>query len=332
MSPHLKLSLVIPVFNEGSHIIESLQLIEDEVRKTTYNYEIIVVEDGSSDNTWNILSENVNLISNLFLLKFSRNFGKESALVAGLEQAKGNAVIIMDADLQHPPSIISEMVKLWEEDKEVGIVECVKINRGKESFQYRLSAKFFYGILKRFTGYNLRGASDYKLLDKKVVQAWSKMPERDTFFRGMTAWLGFKKVKYEFEVSPRINGEPKWSYSKLIKLAINAVVSFTSLPLRFVSIVGLLFFIAALFLGTHTLYQKFIGNALTGFTTVILLQLIIGSVVMISIGVLGEYISAIYREVKGRPRYLIEETMVSNNHNLKYDTEIKELNADYVEV
>ncbi|WLD93927.1 glycosyltransferase family 2 protein [Alkalihalobacillus sp. AL-G] len=327
---HPKICLVIPVFNEGSHILHSLKRIEEEVIKVTLNYEIIVVDDGSTDDTWMKLSEDKGVLpNNLFVIKFSRNFGKEAALVAGLEHANGQAVIIMDADLQHPPSLISEMVNRWK-DEDIGIVECVKRERGKENLRYRLGTKLFYWIVRRMTGYDLKGASDYKLLDQKVVHAWKQMPERDTFFRGMTAWLGFKKVQYEFNVSPRVNGEPKWSTPKLIKLALNAVVSFTSLPLRFVSILGFLFFIAAIFLGIHTLYQKFNGNALTGFTTVILLQLIIGSVFMISLGVIGEYISAIYKEVKGRPRYLIENTVVSEV--VTYEKEAEDLNAEFVKV
>lgn len=323
-----EISLIIPVYNEGSHILESLRKIEEVVIKATLSYEIIIVDDGSSDDTWAKLSKNMGFFDNLIVLKFSRNFGKEAALVAGLEHAKGQAVIIMDADLQHPPSLIPEMVKIWRKEEKVGIVECVKKDRGQENFRYRFGAKLFYGILKRFTGYDLKGASDFKLLDRKVVDSWKQMPEKDTFFRGMTAWLGFKKVKYEFDVAPRTNGDPKWSLIKLIKLALNGVVSFTSLPLRFVSIVGILFFIAAILLGIHTLYQKISGNALTGFTTVILLQLIIGSVVMISLGVVGEYISAIYKEVKGRPRYLIEDTL--STADMTYQPENTE--TDYVEV
>ncbi|WP_066314438.1 glycosyltransferase family 2 protein [Bacillus sp. FJAT-29814] len=320
-----KISLVIPVYNEGSHIVHSIKKIAEEVKKVTLNFEIIVIDDGSTDKTWKELSDNLFFLPNLFVIKLSRNFGKESALVAGLEHATGDAVIVMDADLQHPPSLIQEMVNLWCHGGFL-IIECVKRDRGKEKFQYRLSSTFFYWILEVFTGYNLKGASDYKLLDQKVLEAWKKMPEKDTFFRGMTAWLGFKKIKIEFEVAQRTGGETKWSFTKLVKLALNAVVSFTSLPLRFVSVMGFVFFIAAIILGSHTLYQKFIGNALTGFTTVILLQLIIGSIFMISLGVFGEYISAIYKEVKDRPRYLIEDVMVSGEI-----TNRKEMKKDYVE-
>jgi polyisoprenyl-phosphate glycosyltransferase len=307
---HPEISLVIPIFNEGSHIIHSLKKVVEEVNKATFNYEMIVIDDGSTDDTWEKLSNNIKLLPNLFVIKLSRNFGKESALVAGLEHARGKAVIIMDADLQHPPQLISEMINIWRVEQ-VGIVECVKRKRIQESIRYRLGTKLFYMILKKCAGYNLGESSDFKLLDRKVLQAWRQMPERNTFFRGMTSWLGYKKVEIEFDVAPRINGETKWRPIKLIRLALNAVISFTSFPLRMVSIMGIVFFIVAIILGVQTIYQKMIGDALTGFTTVILLQLIIGSIFMISLGVVGEYISAIYNEVKGRPRYLIEDTLTS---------------------
>jgi glycosyltransferase involved in cell wall biosynthesis len=320
-----ELSVVIPVYNESVHIADSLATIESYVREVTKNYEMIVIDDGSADDTWFKLTEAAKIIPNLYIIKLSRNFGKEYALCAGLENATGRAVIIMDADMQHPPSLIPQMVRTWREEK-VGIVECVKRERGQESTRNRVGARLFYGLMKTLTGYNLRGASDFKLIDQQVVQAWTQMPEKSTFFRGMTAWLGFKRVQLEFDVSPRAGGDTKWCFVRLTRLALNVVVSFTSLPLRFVSIAGMVLFLASIIIGIQTLYHKFIGTAVTGFTTVILLQLIIGSVMMISIGIIGEYIAAIYNEVKGRPRYVIEETATSRSKlQPKSDKEVKEL-------
>ncbi len=312
MSINPEISIVIPVYNEGSHIKESVQIINEQIKKATNHYEIIIIDDGSSDNTWEQLNEINHLLPHTTCIKLSRNFGKEYALSAGIEQTKGKAVIIMDADLQHPPTLIPEMVKLWRKEK-VGIVECIKKDRGEESLRNKIGSKLFYRLLKTLTGYNLQGASDFKLLDQKVVHAWFQMSEKNLFFRGMTAWVGFKKIQLEFDVAKRANGETKWSLVKLIKLSLNAIVSFTSLPLRLVSIVGFVFFIAAFILGIQTLYQKINGTAVTGFTTVILLQLMIGSIIMTSLGIIGEYIAAIYNEVKGRPRYLIQETLVANH-------------------
>ncbi len=165
----------------------------------------------------------------------------------------------------------------------------------------------FYSTINKLTGYDLNGASDFKLLDRKVVDAWSQMREKNTFFRGMVAWAGFSTYKMEFDVSERISGATNWNGWSLTKLAINAVVSFSSFPLKIVSFIGVVFLFAAFFLGIQTLYLKFNGDAVTGFTTVILLLLIIGSIMMISLGIIGEYIAAIYNEVKGRPRYLISQ-------------------------
>lgn len=305
-----EITVIIPVYNEEIHIYRSLQHIEEELKRLTASYEIIVIDDGSRDGTWEQLILSGQRSPRLTALRLSRNFGKELALCAGLEHALGRAVIIMDSDLQHPPALLPEMVRLWrEEGKE--IVECVKQDRGKESLDKAVGSALFYSILNRLSGFDLRGASDFKLLDRKVVQAWREMPERNTFFRGMTAWLGFNRAQISFEVPERADGHSQWSFLGLMKLAVNAVVAFSSIPLRFVSLFGIVFLLGAAVLGVQTLYQKIVGNAVTGFTTVILLLLVIGSVIMISLGIIGEYIASIYNEVKGRPRYLVSQRIFS---------------------
>jgi glycosyltransferase involved in cell wall biosynthesis len=304
-----EISVVIPVYNEEVHINQSLLLIEQELKRIAYSYEIIVIDDGSRDATWERLSIASERFSNFTALRLSRNFGKELALCAGLEHARGQAVIIMDSDLQHPPALLEEMVHLWREDgKEV--VECVKKDRGKESLEKTIGATIFYNLLNRLSGFDLRGASDFKLLDQKVIRSWREMPERTTFFRGMTAWLGYNRAQIIFEVPERVGGKSQWHFFSLLRLAVNAIVSFSSIPLRIVSLFGFTFLIGAIVLGIQTLYQKFIGDAVTGFTTVILLLLFIGSIIMISLGVIGEYIASIYNEVKGRPRYLVSQEIV----------------------
>ncbi|WP_068604253.1 glycosyltransferase family 2 protein [Paenibacillus swuensis] len=306
-----EISVVIPVYNEGELISDSLLVIADMLSTVTSRYEIIVVDDGSQDDTWNRLTLLSMALPALSPLRLSRNFGKEAALCAGLECARGAAVIVMDGDLQHPPELIPRMVELWRNEG-YEIVECVKESRGRERLDKKLGASAFYGALNHLSGHDLRDASDYKLLDRKVMDAWRRLPERITFFRGMSAWLGFKRITLSFHVAPRKSGSSQWSVFHLAKLAVNAIVSFSTIPLRMVSIVGILFLIGSVVLGVQTLIQKFQGVALTGFTTVILLLLIIGSFVMISIGIMGEYIAAIYHEVKGRPRYLISERIVSS--------------------
>lgn len=301
-----KLSLVIPVYQEGSHIKSSIAVIEDVLVSNNIRYSFILVDDGSGDNTWSQLKEMAENNKNIKALRLSRNFGKESAICAGLDYADGDMVIVMDADLQHPPQLIPDMVKAWR-DEGYDVVEGVKNTRGKENPLYRLCAKGFYYLIYKTADINLGQASDYKLLDRKVVDAWRELPERATFFRGMSAWLGYDRKQLFFDVAERVNGRTKWSLLRLIRLAVNAITSYTSVPLHCITVLGMLMFTGAVILGIQTLYMKFSGRATSGFTTVILLLLIIGSSIMISLGMIGIYLTKIYKEVKHRPRYIISK-------------------------
>jgi len=299
------LSVVIPVYNEEKQIEKTINEVKSAISPLGESYEIVVIDDGSVDKTWDVLKDLANKNPEISAFRFSRNFGKEAAIMAGLSNAKGDACITMDADLQHPPGLIPEMIKLWKEGFEV--VEAVKKDRGKETSLSRFSASMFYKIMHRLSGFNLENASDYKLLDKKVVQEIIRMPERETFFRGLTAWVGYKRTEVYFSVPERETGESGWSKWKLFRLAITAFTSFSSLPLQFVTFIGVLFLIGSIILGIQTLVMKLKGWAIGGFTTVILLLLIIGSCLMISLGLIGIYIARIYNEVKSRPRYIISE-------------------------
>lgn len=297
-------SIIMPVYNEGEHIVSSVGVVEKILQDNKIAYEFILVDDGSKDNSWAELSYLAKNNPKVTAVRLSRNFGKEAALCAGLDHATGDGVLIMDADLQDPPELIPEMVKYWSEDG-FDVVEGVKSSRGKESGIYKFCAKSFYNILLKSTGIDLRNASDYKLLDRKVVEAMQQMPERVTFFRGMSAWVGFERKKVSFEVQPRVMGKTKWSVRRLAGLAVSAITSYTSAPLQLVTVLGILMFFISLVLGAQTLIRYLCGNALEGFTTVILLQLFIGSMLMISLGIIGMYLMKIYHEIKGRPRYLV---------------------------
>lgn len=309
-SPPL-LSVVIPVYNEGSQLPQNVVAIAGWVASAEPRYEIILVDDGSTDDSWSWLKRLADEMPGLRIVRLSRNFGKELALCAGLMEARGSAAIVMDGDLQHPPELIPEMVRLWREEG-FDVVECVKEDRGREPLVKKWGASLFYSTLSGLTGFKLKNASDYKLLSAKALDAWKQMPERNTFFRGMTVWTGFRRAELPFVVQPRSSGISRWGVYRLSRLAIEAVVSFSTIPLRLVSSIGFAFLIVAVILGIHTLWQKLAGVAVTGFTTVILLLLFIGSMLMISLGIIGEYIAAIYHEVKGRPRYLISETAASS--------------------
>ena len=300
------ISLVIPVYNEASHLEGSLQTIKNELEKLTMPYEIVLVNDGSSDNTWELLKRLAPAHPELRALNLSRNFGKEAATRAGLEAAKGEAVITMDGDLQHPPSLIPIMVEKWRQEG-VQIIDAVKTSRGRESLMSKARANVFYSLFKKLTGYNLRGASDFKLMDRVVVNALLSMPEYHVFFRGMAGWVGFNRQEIYFAVEPRKGGVTGWSVFRLTKLALTAVTAFSSFPLHFITLTGVIFGFFAIFLGIQTIITKVSGNALPGYTTVVLLLLIIGSALMLGLGILGEYIARIYDEVKRRPRYLVAE-------------------------
>lgn len=305
-------SVVIPVFQEAEALPTFLASIRHMLDQVVVPHEIVVVDDGSSDNTWPVVSQEAATSPSIRGFRLSRNFGKEAALCAGLENARGAAVIIMDGDGQHPASLVPEMIRLWKATN-ADIVQAVKRSRGQESFSNKASALGFYVLLKKFSGFDLRGASDFKLMSRKAVDAWLTMRERNVFFRGMTAWMGFTTVQIPFEVAQRSTGQSTWSYLKRLKLAITGITAFSTLPLQLVTFAGGVFLVFSVLLGAQTVYLKLTGQAVSGFTTVILLELIIGSLLMISLGIIGEYLARIYREVKGRPRYLVTESTETDN-------------------
>ena len=307
------LSVILPAYNEEKMIEKARDTLGRVLSEQDIPYEIIFVDDGSKDQTWPEIEKAAKKDNHVAGVHFSRNFGKESAMMAGLASAGGDCCVVMDCDLQHPPETVVEMYRLWEQGYEV--VEGVKHSRGKESLAHRASAGMFYKIISKAVGIDMSRASDFKLLDRKAVDALLEMPERNAFFRALSAWIGYKTTSVEFDVREREEGVSKWSTKSLIRYAITNIVSFSSAPMQFVTGAGVFMFLLAVVLGIQTLVHYFTGNAVEGFTTVILLLLLIGSILMISLGIIGYYISKIYEEVKGRPRYLISR---------KIDSQVKE--------
>ena len=307
------LSVILPAYNEEKMIEKARDTLGRVLSEQDIPYEIVFVDDGSKDQTWPEIEKAAKKDNHVAGVHFSRNFGKESAMMAGLASAGGDCCVVMDCDLQHPPETVVEMYRLWEQGYEV--VEGVKHSRGKESLAHRASAGMFYKIISKAVGIDMSRASDFKLLDRKAVDALLEMPERNAFFRALSAWIGYKTTSVEFDVREREEGVSKWSTKSLIRYAITNIVSFSSAPMQFVTGAGVFMFLLAVVLGIQTLVHYFTGNAVEGFTTVILLLLLIGSILMISLGIIGYYISKIYEEVKGRPRYLISR---------KIDSQVKE--------
>ena len=299
------ISVILPSYNEEKMISVAADTICGIMEGENIDCELLFVDDGSRDKTWAEICAAAEKHPQVVGLHFSRNFGKEAAMFAGLEKAKGDCCVVIDCDLQHPPEKIVEMYRLWEQGYEV--VEGIKEDRGEESGLHRFAANTFYRLISWATGMDMSDASDFKLLDRKVVDTLNSMPERNVFFRALSFWVGCMKTSVSYCVQERTEGVSKWSTKSLIKYALTNISSFSSAPLHIVTVLGAVTLVCAVVFGIIALVQKFSGAALGGFTTVILLLLFIGSVIMISLGIIGYYIARIYDEIKGRPRYIISE-------------------------
>lgn len=299
------LSVIIPSYKEEKMIARTAEMIGQILAEASIPYELLFVDDGSGDNTWSEIKKAAEKDSNVHGIHFSRNFGKEAAMFAGLARAAGDCCVVIDCDLQHPPEKIVEMYRLWEEGFEV--VEGVKDDRGEESGAHRFAAKSFYSLISSAVGMDMSSASDFKLLDRKVVDTLNQMPEKNVFFRALSYWVGFRKTEVRYCVQERTAGESKWSTKSLIKYALSNITSFSSAPLHLITLLGLFMLAVAAVFSVITLVQKLSGSAAEGFTTVIILLLFTGSVIMLSLGVIAYYIGKMYEELKGRPRYIISE-------------------------
>ena len=298
-------SVVIPAHNEAAGIGHATEVIGRVLDSCGVRWEIIVVDDGSRDGTFERVSELAHSEPRIRGIRFSRNFGKESALLAGLSFAAGDAVITIDADLQHPPGLIPQMIEQWRGGAKV--VDAVKRSRDADGPLTRLRARLFNALISKLGGVHLENSSDFKLLDRVVVDTIARMlPERRRFNRGLADWVGYQRVSLPFDVAERETGQGKWSLWKLVELALTALVSFTSAPLRIVTVLGFLTLAFGFVVGAEALIGWARGFAISGFTTTIATLLIIGSAIMISLGIIGEYIAKIYDEIKARPSYLVE--------------------------
>lgn len=299
------LSIVLPAYNEEQNIANTARVLSELLAANQIDYELIFISDGSRDATYEEIVKASEKNPRIKGAEFSRNFGKEAGIFAGLELATGDAVIVMDCDLQHPPSVIPEMWRLWLGGAEV--VEGIKTSRGKESLGHKLSAGLFYKIMSKLIKMDMNASSDFKLLDRKVVDVLLSLPERNTFFRALSFWAGFRTESVQYEVQERQFGESKWSFWSLMKYAVSNATSFSTLPLQLVTVMGVVSILFSLILAIQTLVRFLMGNSVEGFTTVILLILIIGGFLMLSLGIIGHYIARIYEEVKGRPKYIIRK-------------------------
>ncbi|MBE5885052.1 MAG: glycosyltransferase family 2 protein [Lachnospiraceae bacterium] len=299
------LSVIIPSYNEEANIERTAETIGRILSGAGIEYELLFVSDGSKDKTYELVCGLSQKDQHIKGIQFSRNFGKEATIFAGLSCAKGDCCAVIDCDLQHPPETLVEMYHLWEEGYDV--IEGIKSNRGKEGIFHKMFVGIFYGIMSKLMKLDMNATSDFKLMDRRVVEVLLSLTEKNTFFRALTFWTGFKSTTVTFEVQERVAGKSKWSFRSLVKYAISNTTSFTTAPLQLVTFMGTLMIIFSAVLGIQTLVRYFMGTAVEGFTTVILLLLVIGGCIMISLGIIGHYLARIYEEVKGRPKYIIRD-------------------------
>ena len=297
------LSIVLPAYNEEQNIANTTAVLTGVLEENKIEYELIFISDGSVDGTFDAIQREAEKNPRIKGAEFSRNFGKEAGIFAGLELTTGDAVIVMDCDLQHPPAVIPKMWKMWQDGVEV--VEGIKTSRGRESLGHKLSAGLFYKVMSSLIKMDMSASSDFKLLDRKVVNVLLSLPERNTFFRALSFWAGFRTEPVYYEVQERQYGESKWPFVSLMRYAVRNATSFSTLPLQLVTVFGLISILFSVVLAIQTLVRFLMGNSVEGFTTVILLILIIGGFLMLSLGIIGHYIARIYEEVKGRPKYII---------------------------
>jgi len=300
------LSILAPCYNEEESIMlfyQEIVKLKDAIKEM--ELEILFVDDGSTDNTYNKLVELSGQDSRVKYISFSRNFGKEAALFSGLRAVTGDCTVVMDVDLQHPPEKIIEMYQLWQDGYEV--VEGIKIHRGKESLLHKMMSATFYGMISRVIGIDMRNSSDFKLLDKKVVTQLAALKERDTFFRALSYWVGFRSTSINYEVQERVAGKTKWSFYSLFGYAVKNLISFSYAPLHLISIIGILFLLTGIGFAIDAFVSYLMGKAVGGYPTLVFLIILSAGGIMLSLGIVGVYIAKIYDQIKERPQYIIRD-------------------------
>jgi dolichol-phosphate mannosyltransferase len=308
----MEISIIVPLYNEEKNIRLMHDRLVSSILKISSNFEIIYVNDGSNDNSFLELLKLSNEDECVKYINFSRNFGHQIAVTAGLDYSKGAAVVIIDGDLQDPPEVIPEMYALYKEGFEV--VYGQRLIRKGESFLKKITAKYFYRILKKITNINIPvDTGDFRLIDRKIVNDLKNMPEQNKFLRGQIAWLGYRQTSIFFERDERKFGETGYPFSKMLKFALDGITGFSDVPLQFVTKTGIFISFISFLVILYAIFSHFIlERTITGWTSLIISSMFIGGVQLISVGIIGEYISRINKNVQNRPLYIVSETNVEN--------------------
>lgn len=314
----VKYSLVIPVYNEEKTILELYRRIVAVIDKLDGSVEIVIVNDGSRDRSLQLLRDLHQKDARICYISLARNFGHQIAVTAGLNFVRGQIIVILDADLQDPPELIPDMIEKWRQGYQV--VYAQRTQRHKEGWFKRFTAYFFYRLLKRLADVEIpTDTGDFCLIDRQIVDILNSMPERNRYLRGLRSWVGFQQTAVRFEREYRFAGEVKYTFAKSLALAVNGLVSFSKVPLRLSTYVGLLAAIMAILMALLVIYWRIFTphSGLTGYTIILVAIFFLGAVQLVSIGILGEYIGRIYEEVKGRPLYTLAEIGGFNRQDLK---------------
>lgn len=307
MEKEFLLSVVIPMYFEEAVVNECYRKLTDVLEGNMYNYELVFINDGSTDKTMELLKALALNDKRVKIIDFSRNFGHQTAVTCGIDMAKGDAIVIIDSDLQDPPEVIKSMVDLWKQGYDV--VYGKRIKRKGETWFKLLTAKMFYKFLQYMSDIKIpRDTGDFRLIDRKVAEAFASMPERNRFIRGMISWVGFNQTYVEYERDQRFAGETKYPLKKMLKFASDGIIAFSSKPLKLISYLGFITVVFSFLTIVYSVLSKLFGkNVVSGWTSIMLAVTFFGGVQMIAMGILGEYIARIYDESKQRPLYIIKE-------------------------
>lgn len=307
----VELSVVVPVYNEEDNLTELYQRVVRSLENAVSSYEIVFVDDGSLDASWRVIGELAAHDDRVRGLRFSRNFGHQVAFAAGLDHARGEAVVIMDGDLQDPPEVIPDLLARWREGYEV--VYAVRASREGETVFKRLSAWLFYRVLRAVTGVEIPlDTGDFRLMGPRALAAFRRLGERHRFTRGLVSWLGFPQIGVEYARAARSTGETHYPLRRMVRLAVDGITSFSHVPLQLATWIGLVVSTLAFAYIVVVIVLKIAGISWPGYTSLMAAILFLGGVQLMMIGLLGEYLGRVYDEVKGRPLYLVQETVGDN--------------------
>jgi dolichol-phosphate mannosyltransferase len=314
-----KISVIIPSHNEEKNISYLIEQINETLSHSNYDYELIFVDDGSKDNTLNEIKFNAQLHANVFYIELSKNFGKDHALKAGIAMAHGDAVITMDADLQHPPQLILKMLKYWENGYDIIYTYRQNSNPHAKAYQ-KATSKLFYKGINMLSDIKLEnGTADFRLMDEKVVKQLKLIDEYEIFFRGIIKWAGFKQIGIPYTPSKRHTGEASYSFFKLVKLAVGSIMAFSARPLYLVTGIGLFFSAMAILYIPYVLFSYFAGYAVSGWASVLATVAFFGGLQLLVLGIIGVYVGKIFMQSKHRPNYIIRSTNLLTVKNINND-------------